>query len=454
MIEMISVARDVDVDESMAEVIETIDGVIEVDKPVRDPRLEAARDWRGAMIEMIGAIRGARGIAVACLVALSLTGCSSLVDDPCAPGYLLRGETCVERIGPDAGIDGPVVTGDGGTPDGGTPDGSMLDGRTPDGRTPDGGVPDGRTPDGGVPDGSTPDGGVPDGSTPDGGVPDGRTPDGGVPDGRTPDGRTPDGRTPDAPIADAGVDSPPPPDAPVCAAPSKVCDGTCTDVTTAADDCGSCGHVCASGICVAGQCAGELAGHIVAIGHDYQQRNAAMSRVIGNSAALASSSDLGIAHIVGTATVASRTGTVAAVAGSLASMGRAAHQVVLPAVGSPLTGIDVLIVDAQTGDGPAAEALGAAWKTAIDELLARHGVVIVVEGAGGVSHRFAASAGLFTVATPIETTGAPAFVANASDAIVQQVVSPYLADTTSVDFPAVVGVIATPAGTVVMHLTR
>ena len=95
----------------------------------------------------------------------------------------------------------------------------------------------------------------------------------------------------------------------MCTAPSKVCDGTCTDVTTAPSDCGSCGHVCASGICVAGQCAGELAGHIVAIGHDYQQRNAAMARVIGNAAALASSENLGIAHVAGTATVASRNGT-------------------------------------------------------------------------------------------------------------------------------------------------
>ena len=418
--------------------VRRVTDVIEID----DSMIEASRSWRQAMIQMLSAIRPSRrgkqrvmhdrdaatfGAVHVALVAIALTACSSLVDDPCADGYMLQGGNCVERVSIDT--------------DAGTlpPDGTLL----PDGTTPDGSVPDGTTPDGSVPDSTTPDGSVPDGSVPDGTTPDGTPPDAGV-----------DAPTTDAPPPDAGVDAPVPPDGPACAAPSKVCDGTCTDVMTSPTDCGSCGHVCASGICTAGVCAGELAGHIVAIGHDYQERNAAMARVIGNAAALASSSDLGIAHVTGTATVASRNGTTAALATSLASMGRTNHQVALPTAGAPLTGIDVLVIDAQTGDAPGAEALGAAWKPSIDALLARHGVVIVVEGVGGVSHRFAAGAGLFNVGTPVDTTGSPAFVTSAGDAVTQQVVSPYLADTTSVVFPAVVGAIATPSGTVVMHLTR
>lgn len=382
-------------------------------EPVEDTMIEEVipakqrRDWRVAMIEMI------RGVAVMGIVALA--ACSSLVDDPCADGYMLSGDHCVERLAPDSGdIDRPM-------PDGPLePDGPAV--------TPDSLV----TPDSPV---------TPDAVTPDGPI----TPDVPV--------------TPDAPVStDAGVDAttdaPLTPDAPVCAAPSKVCDGTCTDVTSDPQDCGTCGHVCASGICTAGVCAGELAGHIVAIGHDYQQHNIAMARVLGNAAALASASDLGIAHVRGTATTASRVGTNAALTSSLAAIGRTHHAVVLPAVGSPLTGIDVLVIDAQTGDGAIAEALGAQWKSAIDELLARHGVVVVVEGVSGVSHRFAAGAGLFSVGTPVDTTGSPAFVAAAGDAVVQQVPSPYLADTTSVVFPSVVGAIVTPSGTVVMHLTR
>ncbi len=370
------------------------------------------------MIEMLSALRDnvrqASLTRTLALVAFALSACSSLVDGPCADGYMFQGDHCVERVAPDNMTDGPVVLD-------GPSDGSL----TPDTMTPDGPL---------GPDAPTPDAVTPDGA-----------PDAPV---------TPDA-PPDAPVTpDAGVDAPLPPDALVCTAPLTICDGACTDVTSDPQNCGTCGHVCASGICSAGVCAGELAGHIVAIGHDYQQHNAAMARVLGNAATLASASDLGIAHVTGTATVASRTGTNASLASSLTAIGRASHAVALPAVGAPLTGIDVLVIDAQTGDGDAAEALGVQWKSSIDALLARHGVVIVVEGVDGVSHRFAAGAGLFVVGTPIDTTGAPAFVAAAGDAVVQQVPSPYLADTTSVVFPAVVGAIVTPSGTVVMHLTR
>jgi hypothetical protein len=379
-------------------------------------------------------------VSRALVLLVAMSACSSLVDDPCANGYMLQGNRCVERIAPDSGdIDRPM-------PDGPVTDGPIADGPLTDGPISDGAVTDGPLPDGPLTDAS-PDGPV----TPDALVD--APPDALV--DAPPDASV--DAPPDALVdasPDAGVDAPLPPDAPICAAPSKICDGTCTDVTSDPQDCGTCGHVCASGICTAGACVGELAGHIVAIGHDYQQHNVAMARVLGNAAALASSTDLGIAHVTGTATLASRTGTTASLASSLTAIGRISHAVALPAVGSPLTGIDVLVIDAQTGDGAVAEALGVQWKTEIDALLARHGVVIVVEGVGGVSHRFAAGAGLFSVGTPVDTTGSPAFVAAAGDAVVQQVPSPYLADTTSVVFPAVVGAVVTPSGTVVLHLTR
>lgn len=387
------------------------------------------------------------------IVALHITGCSSLVDGPCGDGYRFQGDRCVEALGPDAsgtvdaGIpDGVIAVTDVAPPGDGPSDGTVGDGGTSDGSAGDGAI------DGGVPS----DGPVADGAVPDGGPVDGAV-DGGVPsDGQVVDGALDGGVPSDGPVADGGVptDGPVSPDAPACSAPSLTCGGICTDVTTDADHCGACGRRCASGICQASQCTGDLVGHVIAIGHDYRSHNAAMARVLGNAAALAGASDLGIARLAGTAATASKDGVTAALASSLATIGRASHTVALPAEGQPLTGIDVLIIDAQTGDGDSAQALGAVWASAIDDLLARAGVVIVIEGASGVSHRFASGANLFSVATPVETTGSPAFVSAANDAIVQQVVSPYLADTTSVVFPSVVGAIATPSGTVVMHLTR
>ena len=257
---------------------------------------------------------------------------------------------------------------------------------------------------------------------------------------------------PDAPPADAGGD------ALVCTLPSLDCDGTCTDVTSDPNNCGGCGRVCASGVCTSGTCAGALAGHIIAIGHDYRSFHAAMARVLGDSVALGAHLDIGISRYAGTADPASRLAVTQAVGQSLHQIGRASHAVALPATPGPsaFRGIDVLIIDAQTGDGMAAQTAGAAWNASITSFVASGGVVIVLEGASGVSYRFAIGAGLYTVGAPVDASGQLATVVDASDATTQLVVSPYLAEMTSVTFPnAPPAAIATlSGGTVVFHLTR
>lgn len=256
--------------------------------------------------------------------------------------------------------------------------------------------------------------------------------------------------TPDAPpttMPDAGEPL-------VCTAPEIACGDTCTDPDTDANNCGRCGNVCASGICSVGMCAGDMTGHIVAIGHDYTRRHFAMARVLGNSVSLGRSNTVAVARWQGTATDASRAGTAAAIAQAMAYTGRPYRYVPLSTTPS-LTGVDVLLIEAQTGDGAAAQAAGVPWASQVDQFLRRGGVVIVLEGAGGVSHRLAQGAGVFTVATPVDVTGQQARVVAGGDAVALQVVSPYLAETSTVSWPGMPAVIATTGGaTVVFHTTR
>jgi hypothetical protein len=265
-------------------------------------------------------------------------------------------------------------------------------------------------------------------------------------------GEPPDGGVPD------GGDAAPPRDGAVCVAPTVDCFGECRDLRSDPDHCGVCGRRCPSGLCVDSLCTGGLTGHIVAIGHDYQQHHAAMARVLGNAIALAPVLDVGVMRWRGTASEAAASGTSRAISSSMAELARPWHAVPLPTAPTPdaLARAQVLVIEAQQGDGAAAAALAASWAGEFSRILERGGVIIVLHGAGGVSHRFAAGAGLYTVAEPIAVVDALARVVNANDAVAQRVVSPYLAETSSVVFPAVdAPVITTAEGeALVFHTLR
>lgn len=243
------------------------------------------------------------------------------------------------------------------------------------------------------------------------------------------------------PVTGDGSDVPP-----VCTA----------DTTSDPKNCGACGIVCTSGICENSVCVGDVSGHIIAIGHDFQQHDGSMSRVIGNAVALGKHPDVGVARFRGSAKTAAVQGTTAAITESMAKIGRVWHTVELPATPGPsaLEGVDVVVVDAQTGDGDHAEQVAGPWLPYFSGFIASGGVIVVLEGKNGVGYRFARGAGLYDLAPPVDATGDVATVIAPTDATALGVVSPYLAEPTSVAFPGATGATVTvDAGAVVFHLS-
>ncbi|MGE3765600.1 MAG: hypothetical protein AB7L94_25295 [Kofleriaceae bacterium] len=334
-----------------------------------------------------------------------VAGCSSLVDDHCARGYVRDDGTCVTRPDVDGGATGV------------TADARMAVENMPADPTPG--------PDGGI-DASV-DASV---DASDAGV-------------------DASGAAPDAIVADAA------PDAFTCTPPLTACYEMCVDLETDPDHCGSCTHQCASGICSAGHCQGEPWGHVIAIGHDYTSSHASQRRVLANAIALGASNNVGIAWWPSdTASTVHRQ----ALATGMTAIGRAWHETAFPsAPASSFAGIDVVVVGPDTADGDNADATGAVWAAALDSFLRTGGVIVVLDGANGTNHRFAHGAQLFDVGAPVTVTGQPTAVVDGTDALAEQVIAPYLAEASSVTWPgAPQPVVTTMGGTdaIVFHLTR
>ncbi len=270
---------------------------------------------------------------------------------------------------------------------------------------------------------------------PDGGVGgDGHDGDGGV--GGDHDGGP--GHDVDVPDAIVG---------PSCVLPEVQCDNGCKNLETDPDNCGTCAHVCASGLCTTGHCVGDPYGHVVAIGHDFAHHHLSMARVLGNAVSLGLTYDVAVAWWpAGTHTTVTN-----ALASAMVTTGRPWHSVPTPAAPSTLNGVDVVIVD-----GAVTAAAGVSWESSLDAFLLRGGVVIVVEGVGGTGHEFAAGANLFTSGAPVDVTDQQMVISNPTDSISQQVIAPYLGEGSSVSFPGVANPVITTTGgaTVVFHLVR
>ena len=228
-----------------------------------------------------------------------------------------------------------------------------------------------------------------------------------------------------------------------CTSPLVFCGGLCLDVTGDPLNCGTCNVVCASQLCSNGQCVGAASGGIVYIGHDYATTLAgtAQARVLSNAVFVPSSNPL---HVMSYERYASA-GAISHVDTILASMARqlgrtlviqstitddeVRDQLVLPTY-------DVLLVHDQgrAADGALA-ALGGQWAPTLATFALGGGVVVVLDGGGGIGQMpaFASGTGLLDVTAHLATAvGTPLFVSSRSDVVGTAVVSPYGAGQSSV----------------------
>jgi hypothetical protein len=241
-------------------------------------------------------------------------------------------------------------------------------------------------------------------------------------------------------IADASA-----PDADSCS-PLSSCDGLCVDTNTDPHNCGGCGNVCTTGICRAGTCRGVHAGHVVLIGHDYEQSHEDQDRVVGNAVFLASHGPVRVLTYVGDADQTPG-GAVDTVEAAITTTG--APRVWTPTrlehadeISAQLTidRFDVMLVYEQTHAtdeqiASVAQAMGGP----LANFARAGGVVIVLDGPryNGGTYPIANATGFFDVTGVRAVANGNVDMVVATDALAIGVANTYRARNTSVGFRTV-----------------
>jgi hypothetical protein len=229
---------------------------------------------------------------------------------------------------------------------------------------------------------------------------------------------------------------------PSCADGLSACGAACVDLTSDPNNCGQCGSVCPSQICVGSGCAGTTRGGIVFIGHDYASTAAgtAQARVLSNAVLLPQRPSIHVLSYERYADPNAVARVRAILTGAASGGGRTVT------ISSTVTDADVaalsfadysvlLLPDQPKADDVDLGALGALWAPALAAFSQAGGVVIVLDGGTGAGQMPALVTGteLLNVSaqTPV-ATGSFLDVVAPADAIGVGVLSPYGAGSNTV----------------------
>lgn len=234
---------------------------------------------------------------------------------------------------------------------------------------------------------------------------------------------------------------------PVCAPPCAVglteCAGRCVDLTNDPLNCGACGKFCPSNICSTSKCQGATPGDVVVIGHDYKDAITGMSqvKVLTNAVFIPTSNPLRVLSYEQFADATNVAHVKALIrAAAVGRMVNFTARSTPASLASPLlsTQFDVVLIHDLQGGAPATlGAIGATWAVDLGSFAQSGGVIVALDGAGGMGGmpELLTGAQLLDIAghTPLATGSFVSVIAPA-DRVATLVLSPYGAVARSVTF--------------------
>jgi hypothetical protein len=231
---------------------------------------------------------------------------------------------------------------------------------------------------------------------------------------------------------------PPPPVELVCDAPLAACHGVCIPVASDGHDCGACGKICPSNICINGECQGATPGDVVLIGHDYRNALAgsAQTKVLVNALSIPTTDPIRVLSYEDGA--AAQAVTMAKLLASGGIHGReiqftVARSATDLASSTLARSYDVVLVhDASAGDPVTT---GASWADSLGTFTRKGGVVIALDnGLSPMPELLSSSALLAITSHTSMADGTHLAVTSAGDVVGAQVLSPYAGYGPSITF--------------------
>lgn len=214
----------------------------------------------------------------------------------------------------------------------------------------------------------------------------------------------------------------------VCDGALVACHGECIPVTNDAANCGACGKICPSNLCVEGECQGALAGDVIVLGKDSSSPNAKM---ITNALSIATTDPIRVLAFDG--------GDPKATADRPTVKFRKVAYTTATADDLEATDLakrfDVVLVQ---NAGPAASYLGARTHAAMETFTTKGGIVVAVDDGASDMPAYLRDSGLLAMEGHTMLAADVQIVVSApNDALGMQVLSPYASSSATVGFVGV-----------------
>ncbi|MBK7395967.1 MAG: hypothetical protein IPJ34_06585 [Myxococcales bacterium] len=250
------------------------------------------------------------------------------------------------------------------------------------------------------------------------------------------DGASDGGSTETFPDDTGPLDTGPLDTGPGCDAGLLACGGVCVDPDIDPLNCGGCGNVCPTGLCNGGKCRGAKAGHVVAIGHDYESTSGAVAgKPLANATFLPSRNPVRLLVLTEFAETSAVDNVDAILDGAAKSSGRTFVQTIVVKASDfhdklNIDAFDVaLVLDQKKAPAGQLATTADTGKATYTSFTKAGGVLVVLDGGSGTGEMpaFLGAGGLLTVKGHTSTGGKSLDVVDPADAVGIDVLSPYLA---------------------------